>query len=88
MGQFINFDCNTWKVSRPSPQCYFMAAHKSRPSSTTVEATTAIKINTALANTVIAACLPFEERQDFGMHGSKSLLWQHVILCNQRIKVG
>lgn len=49
MGQFINSDCNTWKVSRPSPQCYFMAAHKSRPGSTTA----AIKINTAAANTVI-----------------------------------
>lgn len=53
MGQFINSDCNTWKVSRPSPQCYFMAAHKSRPGRTTAAATTAIKINTAVANTII-----------------------------------
>lgn len=55
MGQFINSDCNTWKASRPSLHCYFMAAHKSRPSSTTVAAATAIKINTAVANTVVAA---------------------------------
>lgn len=41
MGQFINSDCNTWKVSRPSPQCYFMAAHKSGPGRTTAAATTA-----------------------------------------------
>lgn len=88
MGQFINFDCNTWKVSRPSPHCYFMAGHKSRPSSTTVGATAAIKINSALANTVIAAYLLFEERQAFRTQSSKSLLWQHVILYNQRIKVG
>lgn len=53
MGQFINSDCNTWKVSRPSPACYFMAAHKSRPGRTTAAATTAIKINTAAANTII-----------------------------------
>lgn len=53
MGQFINSDCNTWKVSRPSPPCYFMAAHKSRPGRTTAAAATAIKINTAVANTII-----------------------------------
>lgn len=53
MGQFINSDCNTWKVSRPSPQCYFTAPHKSRRGSTTAVATTAIKINTAVANTII-----------------------------------
>lgn len=53
MGQFINSDCNTWKVSRPSPQCYFTAPHKSRRGSTTAVATTTIKINTAVANTII-----------------------------------
>lgn len=53
MGQFINSDCNTWKVSRPSPHCYFTAPHKSRRGSTTAVATTAIKINTAAANTLI-----------------------------------
>lgn len=63
MGQFINSHCNTWKVSRPSPHCYFMAAHKSRPSSTTVAATTAIKIDTTVAKRCY--CCPFvrgEER--------------------------
>lgn len=59
MGQFINSDCNTWKASRPSPHCYFMAAHKSRSSSTTVAVTTAIKINTAVANPVATVCLFF-----------------------------
>lgn len=53
MGQFINSDCNTWKVSRPSPQCYFMGARKSGPGRTTAAATTAIKINTAVANAII-----------------------------------
>lgn len=72
MGQFINSDCNTWKASRPSPHCYFMTAHKSRPSSTTVAATTAIKINTAVADAVVAAHLLFEEREAFRMKSSKS----------------
>lgn len=62
MGQFINSDCNTWKASRPYPHCYLMAAHKSTSSSTTVAATTAIKINTAVANPVVGAHLLFEER--------------------------
>lgn len=53
MGQFINSDCNTWKASRPSPHCCFMAAHKRRPSSTTVAATTVIKINTAVAGLLL-----------------------------------
>lgn len=74
MGQFINSHCNTWKVSRPSPHCYFMAAHKSRPSSTTVAATTSTKIDTAVAGTVIAAHLLFEERKAFRTKSSKSLL--------------
>lgn len=72
MGQFINSDCNTRKVSRPAPHCYFMASHKSRPSGTTVTATAAIKINTAVANSVVAAHLLFEERETFRAKSSKS----------------
>lgn len=72
MGQFINSDCNTWKASRPSPHCYFMAAHKRRPSCTTVAATTAIKINTAVANAVVAARLLLEESEAFRTKSSKS----------------
>lgn len=79
MGQFIISDCNTWKASRPSPHCYFMAAHKSRPSSTTVAATTAIKINSAVANTVVVACLLLEEREASGPKEESQILTIYVI---------
>lgn len=77
MGQFINSDCNTWKASRPSPHCYFIAGHKSRPSSTTVTATTAIKINTAVTNTVVVSCLLLEEMEPSGPKEAR--LQQYVI---------
>lgn len=79
MGQFINSDCNTWKASRPSPHCYFTAAHKSSQSSTTVSATTAIKINTAVGNTVVAAALLFKEWEAFRVKRSKSSCIMYTI---------
>lgn len=88
MGQFINSDCNTWKASRPSPHCYFMAAHKSRPSSTTVAATTAIKINTAVTNTVVAACLLLEEKEALGRREAIQIVAIRYIICAEKIKVG
>lgn len=86
MGQFINSDCNTWKASRPSPHCYFMAAHKSRPSSTTVAATTAIKINTAVTNAVVAALMLFVERGAFRTQSSKSNCEDELSVVNRQHK--
>lgn len=80
MGQFINPDCNTWKASRPSPHWYFMAVHKSRPSSTTIAATTALKINTAAT---VAAHLLFGEMKPSG-EGAAS---QKMMICDQLYSV-
>ena len=85
MGQFINSDCNTWKVSTPSPHCYFMGARKSSPSSTTVAA---IKINTAVANTVIGAHLKFDERKAFKDQEQQIPVIKICYLRNERIQTG
>lgn len=86
MGQFINSDCNTWKASRPSPHCCFMAAHKRRPSSTTVAATTVIKINTAVAGLLLLVPLICYLRR--GISGSRASSQKMKVCYILGIKVG
>lgn len=65
-----------------------MAVHKSRPSSTTIAATTALKINTAATVAAVAAHLLFGETKPSGQRAAS----QTMMICNQlypgRVKSG